>query len=40
MLIKEVVSLGSQELVIDLIIIDVSDFDVIFDINLLSKYRI
>lgn len=40
MLIKEIVTLNGQELVIDLTIIDMLDFDIILDIDFLKKYRV
>lgn len=33
------VFLGGQELVVDLIMIDMPDFDVILDMDFLSQYR-
>lgn len=39
MLIEEIVSLRCQKLVIDLIVMDIPDFDMILDIDFLSNYE-
>lgn len=40
MLIRETISLRDREMVINLIVMDMPNFDVIFGMNFLSKHRV